>query len=331
LRCFWLGHNVVPEACKLYLESFGGDFGSRYVKKELDLVNPESRSFLEGRALSAPATTGNATWAAPLVGVEVLVDGFLAVTHSASLLGRIPGIRRIPFQTRVPTEDQSPNFGWVAEAGVTPVVQAGFGAGVTLGIRKVAGIVAFTQELVTAMPPGAEAAMRDTLVNALVHVVDKSFIDPASGEIVNTRPKSITSGVTPTPPGADFAASVAALLDAFFAGRPGAQAVSIIAAPRQAARLRVLNGGAGPGFPIVETDAAGTAIVVVDGRAIVYCDGGVEVSVSDAAAVQMNTTPDDPPSATTVIVSLWQENLVGFRPVRAVNWSAQAGAVQYLA
>ena len=43
---------------------------------------------------------------------------------------------------------------------------------------------------------------------------------------------------------------------------------------------------------------------------------------------------DDAPtaaSATTVYVSLWQDNLVGIRGERFINWSAMPGTVQFTA
>jgi HK97 family phage major capsid protein len=60
-------------------------------------------------------------------------------------------------------------------------------------------------------------------------------------------------------------------------------------------------------------------------------DGGVDVDVSTEASIEMSTTPTDPVTASTVLVSLWQQNLVGIRAERMVNWvKRRSAAVQYI-
>lgn len=60
-------------------------------------------------------------------------------------------------------------------------------------------------------------------------------------------------------------------------------------------------------------------------------DGGVEVDVSTEASIEMSTTPTDPVSASTVLVSLWQHNLVGIRAERMINWvKRRDAAVQFI-
>jgi hypothetical protein len=45
----------------------------------------------------------------------------------------------------------------------------------------------------------------------------------------------------------------------------------------------------------------------------------------------MDSAPDAAPSATTVMVSLWQMNMIGIRAERYINWAKRrAGAVQYI-
>jgi hypothetical protein len=44
----------------------------------------------------------------------------------------------------------------------------------------------------------------------------------------------------------------------------------------------------------------------------------------------MDSAPDNPALATTVMTSFWQNNLVGLRAERFINWKkARAGCVQY--
>jgi hypothetical protein len=53
--------------------------------------------------------------------------------------------------------------------------------------------------------------------------------------------------------------------------------------------------------------------------------------VSREASVQMDSAPTNPPAAATVLVSLWQMNMVGIRAERFINWKKRrTGAVQYI-
>ncbi|MNV94474.1 hypothetical protein D3C71_1892750 [compost metagenome] len=53
--------------------------------------------------------------------------------------------------------------------------------------------------------------------------------------------------------------------------------------------------------------------------------------MSTEASLQMDNEPDNPSTASTVMVSLWQRNLVGFRAERTINWARRrTSAVSYL-
>lgn len=325
LAVYGVAHGDSEQACEWYVENWPRSFGASAVKTELKQLK------LSSKAPSPPATTGDSVWGAPLVGVENLASGFLQIARSASLLGRVPGLRRIPFQVRIPVEDQGPNFSWVTEQGSKPVSESAFSTGVTLTRLKAAGIVVFTTELIRAVTDATAGALRDTLTQALVSFTDKSFLDPASAAIAGSRPASITNGLTPVTSTGDIAVDVAALLDLFFTTRPSAQTVSLISGPRKAAQIQALNSGGGVGHPVIITSAAANNVIAVDGSGIFYSDDGVEISVSNAAAIQMDSAPISPPDATVVIRSLWQDNLIGYRLERFLNFWAQPGAVQYLA
>ena len=69
------------------------------------------------------------------------------------------------------------------------------------------------------------------------------------------------------------------------------------------------------------------------GMADVYIgdEGGFEVDISREASLDMDSAPANPSTAATVMVSLWQRNLVGFRAERTINWARRrASAVSYL-
>ena len=330
LACYQQAHGVAEQACQWYLERWPDSFGAPYIKRE------QKELALSTKALVPPATTGDAPWAGALTGVSDLMSGFLAIARSQSLLGRIPGLRRIPFNTRIPVENQAASYAWVAQGGPKPVSQMAFGQGVTIDIKKATGIVVFTRELIRLLAPGTEDALRDSLLNGLTTFTDTSFLS-TDATVAGTKPAGILNGLTPVTATGDIHADILALLDAFYTARPDAQEVVLIAGPRKAAQIQ---GGTtwmsgvelpGMGYPLVITSAAGTNVIACDPSAIFYADGGLEIDVSDKAAFQMNSTPDNPATAATVIRSMWQDNLVAFKVERTLNWWAAPTSVAYLA
>jgi hypothetical protein len=60
-------------------------------------------------------------------------------------------------------------------------------------------------------------------------------------------------------------------------------------------------------------------------------EGGLTIDVSREASVQMDSAPTDPPVAATVVVSLWQLNLIGIKAERFINWKrARLASVKYV-
>ena len=55
------------------------------------------------KAAVAVGTTTDATWAGPLVVTQPLNE-FLELLRPRTLLGRIPGLRQVPFNVSVPTQ-----------------------------------------------------------------------------------------------------------------------------------------------------------------------------------------------------------------------------------
>jgi hypothetical protein len=100
-----------------------------------------------------------------------------------------------------------------------------------------------------------------------------------------------------------------------------------------------MGGGILEGFPVLTSqhlanfgDSTGEFVFMVNASDIFVGDeGGVSVDMSDQASVQMDNDPAEPTIASTVLVSLWQRNLVGFRAERTINWAKRrASAVAVL-
>jgi hypothetical protein len=323
----WLAllvENRMPHhASEAFLERFPHSVGAALVRKSVEAWGT--------KAAVVPGTSGDPTWAAPLVAIKPLQDAFFKIARNRSLLGRIPGLRTVPFATKIPIETTGANYVWVTENAPKPVSAMAFSNSLQLAALKAQAIVVVSQELVKLAVDGFQAALADTLTDGLTAFTDKSFLDPASTAVANTRPASVTSTTTPITATASYATDVQTLLTAFFTARPNAQDAVLIANAGHAAQLRTLNAGAGPGLPVVVSEAALGNTIAIDGAGVYVADSGIEIDISSEASLQMDSAPDAPPTASTTLVSLFQLNLRGFRIERFVNWQAVSGAVKYLA
>jgi hypothetical protein len=76
------------------------------------------------------------------------------------------------------------------------------------------------------------------------------------------------------------------------------------------------------GYPIIL--AAASEILLAD-------DGQVTLDASREASLQMETAPDSPSTASTIMTSLWQQNMIAIKAERFINWTKRRStAVSYL-
>ncbi|MDF3606323.1 phage major capsid protein [Paracoccus sp. DMF-8] len=94
-----------------------------------------------------------------------------------------------------------------------------------------------------------------------------------------------------------------------------------------------MNGGTLFGLPVIVSEHVPSGTVALVNTSDIYLgdEGGFSVDFSREASVQMDDSPDNPTTATTVLVSLWQRNLVGFLAERTISWARRrASSVQVL-
>src|SRR5262249_30087523 len=94
-------------------------------------------------AATPAGTTSDATWAGPLAPIQPLANGFLEFARPLSFLGRIPGLRRAPFNVSFAVQTTATSAGWVGE-GKPKTLSAGGFTTVTMTAAKVAGTVTIT-------------------------------------------------------------------------------------------------------------------------------------------------------------------------------------------
>ncbi len=300
-----------------------------------------------------PGTTTDTTWAAPLVQYTNLASEFIEYLRPATIMGRIQGMRRVPFKVKVPRQTAGATVNWVGEGKVKPLTSIAFDS-ITLDHAKAAGIIPLTEELVRLSNPSAEMLVRDDLAASIGQFLDIEFID-ISNASSDVSPASVTYGVTPVvatgTTASAFRTDAATMLDSLVsANLPMGSGVWIMT-PTQAMRLGMMvnatggyefpgitvNGGSLLGFPVITTTnlnastaspADGYPITFLVASEVLLADeGGVTVDISRDATVQMETAPDSPFTASTTLVSLWQHNMVGIRVERMINWTKRRSTI----
>jgi HK97 family phage major capsid protein/HK97 family phage prohead protease len=299
------------------------------------------------RADTAAGTTTTPAWAGYLVTPTNVFGEFIELLRPATLVGRIPGLRRVPFNITVPSQTAGGLYGWVGEGAKKPVGALAFGQ-VTLRFAKVAGIIVLTKELVRFSNPDAEAIVRDDMVKGTAQFIDQQFVDEAIAEVANVSPASITNGITPIPASGTSTTALrtdlSALISAFIAANQSLDNAVFLMSTLTATHIGLMqnplgqpefpgidrNGGTLMGIPVIASQSVGTRIILANASEILMAeDPGVTIDVSEQASLIMSTTPDVPPAQ--ALVSLWQNNLVGLRVDRFITWKrARASAVAWI-
>jgi HK97 family phage major capsid protein/HK97 family phage prohead protease len=310
------------------------------------------------RAAVPAGTTYDSTWAGPLVVAQVVASEFAEFLRPLTIIGRIPGLRRVPFNIKIPRATGGTTAGWVGEAAPKPITAMSFDS-ITLLWAKAAGISVLTEELVRFSNPAAEEVVRSDLARGIVQFLDRAFVDPTVTAVAGVSPASITNGITAiTPTGVNMAAfradTRALFQQLLLANQPIGSGVWIMTQQQAIALSLAQNslgqiiyptinamGGTLLGFPVVASEnmpASGGS--PADGYPIVFAvadeilladDGQVVVDVSREASLNMDSAPDSPPTAATNMISLWQVNQMAIRAERWITWQRRrTSAVAYI-
>jgi len=338
--------------------SKGSTVHAAEMSKRWDDTTPEVGMVL--RAAVAAGTTTDATWASALVPYQQMTNEFIELLRPATIIGRIPGLRRVPFNIKMPKQTGGSTIGWVGQGAPKPVSALSFG-NVTLDFTKTAGIVVITEELARLSTPSAEAVIRQDLIDQTAQFLDVAFIDPTKTANAGVNPASITNGaeviVASGPTADDLRHDVRMAFAKFVQFNLSSAGAVWIMTETMATSLSLMvnalgqpefpainaQGGTLFGLPVITSESvpkanAGspnetTSIIVLAKASEIFLadDGGVTIDVSREASLQMDSAPTNPPVANTVFVSLWQMNMVGIRAERWINWAPRReGVVVYI-
>ncbi|CAN5882465.1 hypothetical protein BH18ACI5_BH18ACI5_17280 [soil metagenome] len=263
------------------------------------------------------ATSSDVAWAGPLAPLHPLADAFIELARPKTLLGRIAGLRTVPFNVAVANQTAGGAYSWVGQGKPAPVTSAAF-ATVTASPTKAAAIIVVTEELVRLSTPPAERLLRDELVNGLAQYLDTQFVDPAVAAVAGVSPASVTNGTTAIVSAgtsqANAATDLQALITQFVAANPDVEDMTLLVKPANAVAIARatnsqtlgLNGGSVYGIPVVTSANVGDRLIALDASRILVADENeIEVDASRNALVEMETAPTDPGTASTVQISLY--------------------------
>jgi HK97 family phage major capsid protein len=294
------------------------------------------------KAAVAAGTTQDATWAAPLVQLQEMQSEFIEFLRPLTLLGRIPNLRRVPFNIKFTRQTAGTTGTFVGEGLPKPLGKMDFEL-LSLTWAKAATIIVMTEELVRFSDPGSEVLARDDLAAGIGRYLDLRFIDPVYAGVANVSPASITNGITPiASQGTTIAlikSTAAVALNAMIAANLDPANFVWLMNPAIALDLSLLStsqdlpafpnitaqGGSFLGYPVVTSNnvvlsgsPTESFVVLLDPTNIMLADdGGVSIDMSTEASLQMSDAPSDPATST---VNLWQSNMVALRAERFINW-----------
>ena len=302
------------------------------------------------KAASAPGLTTASNWAADLIGSETSAFAdFVEFLRPQTIVGQfgvgnIPSLRLVPFRTPLISQTGGGDGYWVGEGDAKPVTSLNFDR-TTLEPLKVANIIVVSDEVIRGSSPNADVIIRDSLVEALKSRIDLSFISPSNSGSAGVSPASITNGLTAihgsgTGDAQDVRDDIRSAFLAFTSANnrlssgvwimPSSIALALSMMTNALGQPEFpgigMNGGTFAGLPVIVSDhvpvvSAGAYVALVNAQDVYLGDdGGFMLDMTREASLQMDTNPDNPTTATTVMVNLFQRNLVGFRAERIISW-----------
>jgi hypothetical protein len=277
----------------------------------------------------AAVGVGGVDWAS----TELSAGGreILGLANQLSVVGRIGNFRKVPFNTRVSAVTAGATGSFTAPATPKPVRKLSLSELITLTPKKATATLIISAELFRVEDQSASVLIRNDLVRAVADAIDTVFL--SADAATTAAPAGILSGVTAISASSDASVYVKVLIESGYSGNLDTSV--FIARPetwaefaRPGLDIGIRDGTFLRAPALVSRNAPDNKLILLDPtRIAMAAENELAVDVSTDAAVQMDDGPTSPPDANTVLTSLWQENLVGLRAERLINWTAPSGAV----
>jgi hypothetical protein len=303
--------------CARFLIAAGGHGAAQRMAQQSH-ASPRVIEALQHKAATAAGTITDSQWAAPLAQGSLLATAFVESLRDVGAFDRLlPDMLRVPPLTKLAVVTAGVVGASVGEAMAKPVGRVSLAAQ-AMDPLKACAFVVLSQELMRMGGAGAIPLLRRELTGAVAQVTDEIFIS------------TLTAGLTAIPSSGFTAlgarADLRALLDAVDTG--AASKLYLLTTSSIAKRLSIISdasggsafpqltaqGGSVAGIPLVVSDGVPSGqLILCDASQLAAVSGPVELDISTQGAVQMDTVPDSPPTASTNLVSLWQMNYAALR------------------
>jgi hypothetical protein len=279
------------------------------------------------RGTTVVATTTTSGWAAELAqfGLADLLLNMGPASAASELLKRALALdfnqrSVLVIPSMVPA---SGNVGFVGQGSPIPVRQLSIG-GAALQLQKLATILVFTRELLNSS--SAETAVRTIMNESIGLALDSLMLDATAA--TGTRPAGLRAGVAATATaeeGTGAMMSDLATLASAVAGVGGLD-IAFVADPKSAVKM-AFNVGPKFTFPILASKSlsAGTVLCIAVPALCAIIDPTPEISVSNAATVEMVDAPSTGGvMAGDPVRSFFQTDTIGIKFETKMSWCLRA-------
>lgn len=249
---------------------------------------------------------------------ELLAQAFMNSLASVGAFDTMLGsMMKLPLRSKIVSVTTTITGISLAEADIKRVGSLSLSAS-DLTISKVVATLAITKETLLAGGDGALQFIERELRQSVAVATDVQFLN-----LITTGATSMpSSGSNAIAMRLDLRALIQTL--AFGAG----SRLFLITTPDIAAAWATVgdsnggpafpnatwNGGSAGGIPIIATDGCPNAtIILADASGIAGNSEELRVDTADQTSLQMDSTPDSPPTASTNMLSLWQLNMTGIK------------------
>lgn len=316
------------------------------------------------KAAVAAGTTDAVAYSS-LVEHTTMTSEFIELLTPATIVGRLPSLRRVPVNVRIPKQTGATSAQWVGEAKPAPMTGAAY-SDMTVDTHKVSALVALSEDLMRTSDPKAETLIRADLIRAAAQAVDVAFADVANAGIAGIKPASVFNGTANTALASGTSAAavrvdVAKVFGyALAANQPLDGAVWLMhpATCLQLSMMRhatsgqqefpgiTMEGGTFFGLPVVASTnvpgsaGAGYAVSLIVQPEILLAEDGISIDASREASLEFDSAPTQDGKTPTAapLVNLWQNGLVAVKVSRPITWKprrpsavAQITACKYAA
>ena len=273
------------------------------------------------KAAVAAGSTADSGWALPLADYDLLAAAFLESLRNFAIFDRmLPQMRRVPLRTRVGASSSGASGTTVPQGSVKPISRLTLSS-VTIDEQKAVATLVVTNELARFGSIAADNLFSVELSNAVAVATDEQFVtvltagatsNGSSGvtaEHVRNDLRGMLTQVTTSARSALFLLMTSTI----------AKVLSVLHASSGSAAFPGMtpNGGTIGGLTAVVSDGVPSqTMILVDAHQVAAASETVQLSAVTQAVVQLDTGPDSPVSGSTVLTSLWQNNLTGLRAER---------------